>query len=168
MNSYFSQPILPLIDATPEFVALLNSDIRKVGKYLACYARQLGQTAESLTLLDLCDERANLLPAFKQFINNRPQAPHQSEQQYVKYGSQILSRVKKIIKVIAAGLPNIQEIDSLPIDLLQSVPECLRPVLVYLPRANRRSAFSSARLASPITERGRQALKAILAVVEKN
>jgi hypothetical protein len=166
MNSYCSLPIFNLIESTPEFRALLYADVRKIGKYLIGYARHEGIAVESLTLLDLCDERAKLLPSLIDFINERPLERGKSKQKHVKYGSQILSRCRKIVKVITAGLPNIQEINGLPVSLLDSVPEFLRPVLIYLPRGNRRSALSPARLASPITNRARLALKAILVVTE--
>lgn len=166
MNSYCSQPIFHLIESTPEFRALLYADARKVGKYLSGYARREGIAVEVLTLLDLCDERAKILPSFVAFINERPRPEGKSEKEHVKYGKQILTRVKKIIKVLAAGLPNIQEVTGLPDDLLRSVPEFLRPVLIYLPRGNRRSALSPARLTSPITDRARLSLKAILAVTK--
>ncbi|HEY0101095.1 MAG TPA: hypothetical protein VGB76_19375 [Pyrinomonadaceae bacterium] len=166
MNSYCFQPIFHLIESTPEFRALLYADVRKIGKYLIGYARREGIAIEVLTLLDLCDERAKILPSFVAFINERPRPKGKSEKEHVKYGKQILSRIKKIIKVLAAGLPNIQEVTGLPDDLLRSVPEFLRPVLIYLPRGNRRSALSPARLASPLTDRARLSLKAILAVTK--
>lgn len=175
-DNLLSLPILPLIKSSPALTAALGQDVTKVNKYLRLHARRLQRDVDQLTLLDLCDERGELLPGLLAVINERQRKKGCSDKSFASYSGQIISRIKGIVRDVAqfreneefrAETPDGTDVPTegnadAPLDLLAIVPEFLRPILVYLPRTCGHRAGPEMRLASPLSSCGLLQLRALL------
>lgn len=166
-NNHLLKPLQHLIDTTPKLRIALRADIKKTNKQLVRYAKQLSKNVNDLTLLDLCDEQWNLLPELLISVQERPRTKKATDKTHICYSREIISRLRRIVSLCGSVQAKHIELGNELPDVLDSVPEFMKPILVYLPRVRPYHINNPERLNTPLTRYGLLALRALLSITEK-